>query len=50
MMDATMPFVAERRYELGALFSHRMALEEAERGYDLFSKRLDGCTKVLLEL
>lgn len=50
MMDATMPLVAERRYELGALFSHRMALEEAERGYDLFSKRLDGCTKVLLVL
>jgi len=50
MMDSTMPLVAERRYDLGALFSHRLPLEEAPRGYELFEKRLDGCTKVLLTL
>jgi len=48
MMDETMPLIASRRFELGALFSHRMAFEEAARGYELFEKRLDGCTKVLL--
>ncbi|MFN3242091.1 MAG: alcohol dehydrogenase catalytic domain-containing protein [Planctomycetota bacterium] len=50
MMDVTMPLVAERRHQLGQLFSHRMALDEAARGYELFSRRLDGCTKVLLEV
>lgn len=49
MMHETMPLVASRRFELGALFSHRMSLAEGVRGYELFAKRLDGCTKVLLE-
>jgi threonine dehydrogenase-like Zn-dependent dehydrogenase len=49
MMDETMALVAARRFELGALFSHRMPLEDAARGYELFEQRLDGCTKVLLQ-
>lgn len=48
LMDTTMPLVAERRFALGALFSHRLPLAEARRGYELFERRLDGCTKVLL--
>jgi len=48
MMDETMPLVAARTFDLGALFSHRMPFEEAARGYEMFEKRLDGCTKVLL--
>lgn len=49
MMERTMPLVASGRFDLGALFSHRMELAEGPRGYELFEKRLDGCTKVLLE-
>lgn len=48
MMDLTMPLVASRAHDLGALFSHRMPFEEAARGYELFARRADGCTKVLL--
>lgn len=48
MMNETMPLVAARTLNLGALFSHRMPFEEAPRGYEMFDKRLDGCTKVLL--
>lgn len=48
MMNETMPLVAARTFDLGALFSHRMPFEEAPRGYEMFEKRLDGCTKVLL--
>ena len=43
-----MPLVASRAHDLGALFSHRMPFEEAARGYELFARRADGCTKVLL--
>jgi threonine dehydrogenase-like Zn-dependent dehydrogenase len=48
MMDVTMPLVASRAHDLGALFSHRLPFEEAARGYELFSSREAGCTKVLL--
>ncbi|MBL8722444.1 MAG: alcohol dehydrogenase catalytic domain-containing protein [Planctomycetes bacterium] len=48
LMDTTLPLLAQERFQLGALFSHRLALDEARRGYELFERRLDGCTKVLL--
>jgi len=48
MMEQTMPLVAARSFELGALFSHRLPFDEARRGYEMFERRLDGCTKVLL--
>ena len=48
MMNDTMLLVASQTLAIGALFSHRMSFEEAARGYELFEKRLEGCTKVLL--
>jgi threonine dehydrogenase-like Zn-dependent dehydrogenase len=30
------------------IISHRMKLEEAPEGYDLFKHKRDGCTKVVL--
>ena len=48
MMDLTMPLVAGGQHDLGALFSHRMSFEEAPRGYEMFARREQGCTKVLL--
>ena len=47
-MDRLLPLVAERRHDLGALISHRMTLEEGPRAYELFDRRLEGCTKVVL--
>jgi threonine dehydrogenase-like Zn-dependent dehydrogenase len=40
--------VQSGRYDLGALISHRLSLSEGPRGYDLFDRRLEGCTKVVL--
>ena len=34
--------------DLSHVFSHRMALAEGRRAYELFDRKLDGCTKVLL--
>ena len=48
MMDLTMPLVAGGQHDLGALFSHRMSFEEAARSYEMFARREQGCTKVLL--
>lgn len=47
-MDRLLPLVAERRHDLGTLVSHRMRLEDGPRAYDLFDRRLEGCTKVVL--
>ncbi len=48
-MERALELVRARRYDLSSVFSHRLALEEGARAYDLFDRRLEGCTKVLLE-
>lgn len=47
-MDRLLPRVAEGRYPLADLVSHRLSLAEAPRAYQLFDQKLDGCTKVVL--
>ena len=47
-MDRLLPLIRSRKYDLGTLISHRLPLEEGPRGYDLFDRRVDGCTKVVL--
>jgi threonine dehydrogenase-like Zn-dependent dehydrogenase len=47
-MERLLPLVGSRRYDLAAVISHRLPLAEGPRGYDLFDRRLEGCTKVLL--
>ncbi len=48
LMERLLPLLASRRLELGALISHRLPLAAGARGYELFDRRLEGCTKVLL--
>ena len=48
-METLLPLVAEGRFPLGAVISHRMTLEDGPRAYALFDAKRDGCTKVLLE-
>jgi threonine dehydrogenase-like Zn-dependent dehydrogenase len=43
-----LPMVEQRKYDLGAVFSHRLPLSEGARGYEIFDRKQDGCTKVLL--
>lgn len=35
-------------YDLGSLISHRLPLDAGVEAYDLFARRLEGCTKVVL--
>ncbi len=43
------PLVRDRHIDPELVFSHRLPLSEGVRGYEIFDKKLDGCTKVLLE-
>ncbi len=47
-MDRLLPLIRSRKYDLGTLISHRLPLDDGPRGYDLFDRRVDGCTKVVL--
>ena len=49
LMDGLLPRLAESRLGLGRIVSHRLALADGPRAYDLFDRRLEGCTKVVLE-
>jgi threonine dehydrogenase-like Zn-dependent dehydrogenase len=47
-VERLLSLVQSGRYDLGALISHRLPLSEGPHGYDLFDRRLEGCTKVVL--
>jgi threonine dehydrogenase-like Zn-dependent dehydrogenase len=47
-MERLLPLIRSGRYDLAALISHRLPLAEGPRGYDLFDRKLEGCTKVVL--
>lgn len=47
-LDRTLDLAARRTQELSALISHRLPLTDGVRAYDMFARRLDGCTKVVL--
>lgn len=47
-MERLLPLVRDRKYDLGSIVSHRLPLAEGVRGYELFEKKLEGCTKVIL--
>ncbi|HJP00487.1 MAG TPA: alcohol dehydrogenase family protein [Planctomycetota bacterium] len=47
MMERTLAIVARGEVPLGELVSHRLPLEQGPHAYELFDRRLEGCTKVL---
>jgi threonine dehydrogenase-like Zn-dependent dehydrogenase len=47
-MERVLPVVEAAKYDLAAVISHRLPLSEGVRGYDIFARKLDGCTKVVL--
>ncbi len=47
-MDRLLPIAARRAGDLARMISHRLPLSEGPHGYDLFDRRVDGCTKVML--
>ena len=47
-MERMMNLVAERPDDVAAMISHRLPLSEGVRAYELFARKLDDCTKVVL--
>ena len=41
--------VASGEFEMGSFVTHRFGIEDSIRAYDVFSKRLDGCVKAVIE-
>lgn len=49
IMPTVLPLIAKHRSTLASLFTHRMALEDGVRAYEIFDKKLEGCLKILLQ-
>ena len=49
-MQRLAPLVGAKQIDPEFVFSHRMPLSEGVNAYQIFDQKLDGCTKVLLEL
>ena len=47
-LEAALALLASRRYDLGALLTHRLPLAEGPRAYEIFAARRDGCIKAVL--
>ena len=48
-MERLIPLVQEKKYDITAIISHRMPLNQGLRAYEIFDKKLDGCVKVVLK-
>jgi threonine dehydrogenase-like Zn-dependent dehydrogenase len=46
-MERMLALVQSGRHPLASIISHRLPLGEGARAYELFDKKLEGCTKVL---
>ena len=47
-LDRLVPVVRDGSLDLESIISHRMTLAEGPRGYEIFDRKLDGCTKIVL--
>ena len=47
-MDRLLPLAVRRADDLARMISHRLPLSQGPHGYDLFDRRAEGCTKVML--
>lgn len=48
-MEQLMPVLQEKKYDITAIISHRMRLEDGAEAYAKFDKRLEDCVKIVLE-
>jgi threonine dehydrogenase-like Zn-dependent dehydrogenase len=48
MMDELTPVVQKHQYDFSSVITHRLPLKDGESAYDTFSKRKDGCLKMVL--
>ena len=47
-MDLVLPLLTDTTVDPASIVSHRLALTEGVRAYEIFANRREGCTKVLL--
>src|SRR6185503_9040894 len=47
-MPKLLEHVERGAFETTSIITHRLSLEDASRGYDLFATKKDGCVKVVL--
>jgi len=48
VMETLIPVVRRGDYDLAAVISHRLPLSQGAAAYDLFDRKAEGCTKVVL--
>lgn len=48
-MEKLIPLVQSKKYDFSAIISHRLPLSQGVEGYKIFDKKLEDCTKVVLE-
>lgn len=48
-IDKLLDYVKQGKVQLDDIISHRLSLTEVSHAYDIFSKREDGCVKVVLD-
>jgi len=48
MMDELTPIVQKRKYDFSSIITHHLPLQDGVRAYDIFSKREEGCMKIIL--
>ena len=48
LMETLTPVVQRHRHDLSSIISHRLGLDQGPSAYELFDKKQDGCTKVVL--
>lgn len=47
-IDDLLQWVEQKRLRLDDIITHKLALDEAPRAYDIFNRKQDGCVKVVL--
>jgi threonine dehydrogenase-like Zn-dependent dehydrogenase len=50
VMEALIPVVQRQSHDIRSIISHRLPLDQGVRGYEVFDRKLEGCTKVVLDL
>ncbi|MDH3626285.1 MAG: alcohol dehydrogenase catalytic domain-containing protein [Acidobacteriota bacterium] len=50
LMEQLLPFARDNQSTLASLVSHVLPLADGAHGYDIFDRKLDGCTKVVLRV
>jgi S-(hydroxymethyl)glutathione dehydrogenase / alcohol dehydrogenase len=48
-IDELLTLIEQRKIRLNDIITHRLPLEKAPEGYEIFSEKKDGCVKVVLK-